>query len=91
VGEPVSAEVLQALAHPSRLAILVALEAREQSAAELAATLSATEPELASHVATLRTVRLVDETGQGLLRTTTGGWAAIAAHLRDLQDGAQDG
>jgi DNA-binding transcriptional ArsR family regulator len=89
VGEPVSAEVLKALAHPSRLAILVALEAREQSAAELAATLSATEPELASHVATLRTVRLVDETAHGRLRTTTGGWAAIAAHLRGLQDGTK--
>ena len=90
MGEPVSAEVLKALAHPWRLAILVALEAREQSSAELAATLSATEPELASHVATLRTVRLVDETAQGRLRTTTGGWAAIAAHLGRLQDGAKE-
>jgi DNA-binding transcriptional ArsR family regulator len=90
VGEPVSAEVLKALAHPSRLAILVALEAREQSAAELAATLSTTEPELASHLATLRTVHLVEETTHGLLRTTTDGWAEVTAHLRYLQDGAQD-
>jgi DNA-binding transcriptional ArsR family regulator len=91
VGEPLSPEVLQALAHPRRLAILLALEARQQTPAELAATLSATEPELASDVATLRTVRLVDATAQGRLHTTTTGWAEIAAHLRVLQDSAKRG
>jgi DNA-binding transcriptional ArsR family regulator len=90
VDEPLSAEVLQALAHPWRLAILVALEAREQTPTELAEALEARVPELAPHLATLRTVRLVDEAPHGRLRATTTGWAGIAAHLRLLQDGSAD-
>ena len=88
VGEPVSAEVLQALAHPQRLAILVALEAEPRTPADLAALLRSTEPILASHIATLRTVRLIDATPDGRLHATTGGWHEIATHLQMLQDGS---
>jgi DNA-binding transcriptional ArsR family regulator len=87
VDEPVSADVLRALAHPLRLAALVALEARQQTTTELAAQLGVTEPELMHHLVILRGAGLVQDTApQGHLRPATGGWTMIAAHLRRLQD-----
>ena len=89
MDEPVSADVLRALAHPLRLAALVALEAREQTTTELAAQLGVTEPELMHHLVILRGAGLVqDAAARGRLRPAAGGWTTIAAHLRRLQDDA---
>jgi DNA-binding transcriptional ArsR family regulator len=92
VDDPVSADVLQALSHPLRLAALVALEARPQTLAELAATLEVSPAALIHHLGALHDLRLVADDGrQGRLRAAGTGWADIAAHLGRLQEDARDG
>lgn len=87
--EPVPADVLQAISHPLRLALLVALERREQSAADLATTLDVRPPAITHHLALLRRAGLVhDGAHPGTLRAAAG-WAEIAERLRRLQDGAR--
>ncbi|HWI73354.1 MAG TPA: ArsR family transcriptional regulator [Baekduia sp.] len=89
MDEPVSADVLRALSHPLRLAALVALEAREQTTAELAAHLGVPEPELMHHLVILRGAGLVEDAAtRDRMRAAGHGWATIAAHLRRLQDDA---
>ncbi|HMJ35893.1 MAG TPA: helix-turn-helix domain-containing protein [Baekduia sp.] len=85
MAEPVSANVLRALSHPVRLALLVALERDELTAAALAERLGLTPPETATQLAVLREAGLVtDGRRPGRLRTTTHGWATIDAQLRRL-------
>ena len=59
MSEPVPADVLRAIAHPLRLALLVALEDHEQAPSELATALDATEPAIAHHLAILHDAGLV--------------------------------
>jgi DNA-binding transcriptional ArsR family regulator len=87
MSEPVPADVLRAIAHPLRLALLVALEDHDQTPAELAVALNAAEPAIAEHLAVLRDARLVtDAVEPGRLRTVDG-WSEIAAALERLQPG----
>jgi DNA-binding transcriptional ArsR family regulator len=87
VDEPVSADVLQALSHPLRLAALVVLEAQPQTATEVAAALDVSPAALIHHLGTLRDLGLIVERGNGgRLFPVTQGWTEIAARLRDLQD-----
>jgi DNA-binding transcriptional ArsR family regulator len=87
VDEPLSAEVLHALAHPIRLAALLALEQRERTSAELAATLAITEPELMSHLHLLDAAGLIATTSETRrLRVRSSGWTDVARRLQQLQD-----
>jgi DNA-binding transcriptional ArsR family regulator len=87
MAAPVPADVLRAIAHPLRLALLVALEDHAQRPAELATALDAAEPTVAHHLTVLRDARLVTEADEpGLLRAVPG-WAEIVTHLQRLQDG----
>jgi DNA-binding transcriptional ArsR family regulator len=85
MAEPGSAEVLQAMAHPLRLALLVVLEQEELAADPLAARVGVSGEELAPHLALLRAAGLVrDGAAPGALRTSTGGWREIDRQLRRL-------
>jgi DNA-binding transcriptional ArsR family regulator len=87
MSEPVPADVLRAIAHPMRLALLVALEDHDQTPAELAMALNASEPAIAQHLAILHDARLVTDAAEpGRLRTVDG-WSEIATALGRLQDG----
>jgi DNA-binding transcriptional ArsR family regulator len=87
MSEPVPADVLRAIAHPLRLALLVALEDHDQTPAELAVALNAAEPAIAESLTVLRDARLVtDAVEPGRLRTVDG-WSEIAAALERLQPG----
>jgi DNA-binding transcriptional ArsR family regulator len=90
VDEPLSADVLHALAHPVRLAALTALEERERPPAELAAALGVPEPVLMSHLHVLDAAGLVttsSETRHVRVRST--GWADVARRLQQLQDDSE--
>jgi DNA-binding transcriptional ArsR family regulator len=87
MSEPVPADVLRAVAHPLRLALLVALEDREQAPSDLATTLDATEPAIAHQLAILHDAGLVTTAAEPGLWRTVDGWAEIAATLQRLQDG----
>jgi DNA-binding transcriptional ArsR family regulator len=90
VDEPVSEEVLTALAHPLRVAALVALEGRDRTPADLAEALGVREPVLMEHLHQLDTAGLVTVAyDTGLIHARTGGWSAIAAQMRRLQEGSQ--
>lgn len=92
MDEPLSAEVLHALAHPLRLATLVAVEDRESAPDELATALDVSEPELMEHLHVLDAAGLVDiDTGTGGVRARSDGWGLVAARLARLQEGARDG
>jgi DNA-binding transcriptional ArsR family regulator len=85
MAESVPGPVLGALAHPLRLALLVALEQREGTPAELAAATRATEPAVEQALAVLHDAGLVTSgTRRGALRTTGQGWAEVAARLTAL-------
>jgi DNA-binding transcriptional ArsR family regulator len=85
MSEPVPADVLRAIAHPLRLALLVALEDHEQAPSELATALNATEPAIAYHLAFLHDAGLVTITTERGQWRTINGWAEIAASLQRLQ------
>lgn len=87
MSEPVPADVLRAVAHPLRLALLVSLEEYEQAPSELAATLNTTEPVIAHHLAILHDAGLVTNTTDPGLWRTIDGWSEITATLQRLQDG----
>jgi DNA-binding transcriptional ArsR family regulator len=87
MSEPVPADVLRAIAHPMRLALLVALEDHEQAPSELATALGVAEPTIAHHLAILHDAGLVTATVEYDLWRTISGWAEIAASLQRLQDG----
>jgi DNA-binding transcriptional ArsR family regulator len=90
MAEPASAEVLHALSHPLRLAVLVVLEQGELDAERLAQRVGVRTEELASHLAMLRDAGLVrDGAAPGQLRTSTGGWAEIDRQLRRLAASAE--
>jgi predicted transcriptional regulator len=92
MAEPVSAAVLQAVAHPLRLALLVALDAADRTPAELAATLATPPATLAPHLARLRETGLItDAATPNHLTVTTRGWTEIATRLGTLQDGRPTG
>jgi DNA-binding transcriptional ArsR family regulator len=86
VSEPVPADVLRAIAHPLRLALLVALEEHEQAPSELATALNATEPTIAYHLAILHDAGLVTISPEPGHWSTIHGWASIAASLQRLQE-----
>jgi DNA-binding transcriptional ArsR family regulator len=86
VSEPVPADVLRAIAHPLRLALLVALEEHEQAPSELGTALNATEPTIAYHLAILHDAGLVTTTTEPGRWRTIEGWTEIAAKLQRLQD-----
>jgi DNA-binding transcriptional ArsR family regulator len=87
MSEPVPVDVLRAIAHPLRLALLVALEEHEQAPSELAMELDATEPAIAHHLAILYDARLVTTSVESDRWRTIPGWAKIATSLQRLQDG----
>jgi DNA-binding transcriptional ArsR family regulator len=86
MSEPVPADVLRAVAHPLRLALLVALEDHEQAPSELATTLNAAEPTIAHHLAVLHDAGLVTTATQPGQWRTVEGWTEISASLQRLQD-----
>lgn len=89
MAEQRSAALLRALAHPLRLAALVALEERERTAAELATVLEVAPDALAEHLAELAAAGLVTGgAGDEPLRSVGRGWIEIDARLRQVQDGA---
>jgi DNA-binding transcriptional ArsR family regulator len=87
MAAPVPADVLRAIAHPLRLALLVALEDHEQAAAELATAVDATEPSVSHHLGILHDAGLVTDGSAPGLHRTVPGWAEIATRLGALQDG----
>jgi DNA-binding transcriptional ArsR family regulator len=88
MAEPVSADVLKALSHPVRLAMLVALEQQELTAPELAKRIGVPARAGAPHLEALRGAGLVLDGGQpGHVRTSAKGWAAIERQLRRMQAG----
>jgi DNA-binding transcriptional ArsR family regulator len=88
MAEPVSADVLRALSHPVRLAMLVVLEQGELTAPQLAERVGVSAPDGAPHLDVLRRAGLVlDGDRPGHLRTSTDCWAAIDRQLRRLQGG----
>jgi DNA-binding transcriptional ArsR family regulator len=92
MAEPVSANLLRALAHPARLAMLVTLEQGELTVAELAARVEVPEPEGAAHLEALRGAGLVVAGERaGTVRASTHGWAEIAARLGRLERGEPGG
>jgi DNA-binding transcriptional ArsR family regulator len=92
MAEPVSGPVLAAIADPLRLMILVALEARQQTVAELAAAMGTPEPEVERAIAVLYDAGLVrGGDGPGRLRATGRGWLEIARRLRTLDRESRDG
>lgn len=91
MDEPLSPEVLHALANPLRLAALVALEERGRAPADLAAALGVGEPELMEHLHLLEAGGLVEvDSGTGTVQTRSAGWTEIVAQLARLQHDAGD-
>jgi DNA-binding transcriptional ArsR family regulator len=86
MSEPVPADVLRAVAHPLRLALLVALEDHAQATSELATTLDAAEPAIAHQLAILHDAGLVTTAPELGQWRTVDGWAEISASLQRLQD-----
>ena len=86
MSEPVPADVLRAVAHPLRLALLVALEDHEQTPAELADTLNATEPTVAHQLSILHDAGLAAAADEPDRWRTVDGWAEIATALERLQN-----
>jgi DNA-binding transcriptional ArsR family regulator len=92
MAEPVSGPVLRAISDPLRLTLMVALEARELTVAELAVALRVDEPAIERAVAVLHDAGLVRAgAAPGRLRATGGGWAEIARRLRALDRESRDG
>jgi DNA-binding transcriptional ArsR family regulator len=87
MAEPVSAQLLHAVAHPLRLALLVELEQHgERSPAELAGVLGADRETVDGHLATLRAAGVVvDDAVPGRVAAVGGGWSEIAARLHALE------
>jgi DNA-binding transcriptional ArsR family regulator len=86
MSEPVPADVLRAVAHPLRLALLVALEDHPRAPSELATALNAAEPAIAHHLALLHDAGLVTTATEPGQWRTVAGWAEISASLQRLQD-----
>jgi DNA-binding transcriptional ArsR family regulator len=84
--EPVPEQLLTAVAHPLRLAILVELEEHgERTPAELAGALGVERGVLEQHLAVLRDAGVVvDDAVPGRLSTPSAGWIELAARLRAL-------
>jgi hypothetical protein len=91
MDEQISAEMLRAVAHPVRLAALVALERGKRPGPELAAALGVSAEALAEHLAELAAAGLIVGGGgdHGALRPAARGWAELAERLRRLQAGAR--
>lgn len=84
MAEPPSGPVLAAIADALRLALLVALERRPSTPAQLAAQTQATEPAVEQALAALHDVGLVTTKtvdGARVFRTTGRGWADVAGAL----------
>jgi regulatory ArsR family protein len=84
MAEPVPAPVLAAIAQPLHLALLVALEGRPSSPAELAVATRVAEPSVEQALAVLHDAGLVTTTGN-VFRATGRGWADVAGALRALE------
>lgn len=87
-SEPVPAHVLEAVAHPLRLAVLVALDGREGTPAELAAVTGAPEPAVERALGVLSDSGLIasGRKRRGALRATGRGWTEIAQRLKALEE-----
>jgi DNA-binding transcriptional ArsR family regulator len=87
MAEPVSAQLLHAVAHPLRLALLVELEQHgERSPAELAGALGVDGATVEPHLATLHAAGLITaDAVPGRVAATGGGWIEVAARLRSLE------
>ena len=83
MAEPVSAAVFAAISDPLRLALLVALERRPSTPAELAAVTSTREPVVERALSVLHDAGLVTTAGGGdrRFRTTGRGWSDVAGAL----------
>lgn len=91
VDEPLSTEVLHALAHPVRLAMLRALEDRDLTPTALATALGVPEPELMAHLHLLDAAGLTTTTPTHHIHVRSGGWTAVARRLQQLQDDSARG
>jgi DNA-binding transcriptional ArsR family regulator len=80
--------VLEAIAHPLRLAVLVALDQREGTPAELAAATGAPEPAVERALGVLSDAGLIASSRKrrGALRATGRGWTEIARRLQVLEE-----
>jgi DNA-binding transcriptional ArsR family regulator len=86
MAEPVSANLLRALSHPVRLAMLIELERGELTARELAERVGVPPADGDAHLDALRAAGLVLKGERpGHVRTSADGWAAIDRELRRLQ------
>lgn len=91
MDEPLPVEILHAVAHPLRLAALVALEAEERDPSALAAALGVDEPLLMEHLHVLDAAGLVTIAyDTHVVSVRAPGWGAIAARLARLQEGSKD-
>jgi predicted transcriptional regulator len=70
---------------PLRMAMMVALEERERSLDDLAASFGLTRGACLEHVGRLLSVGVIAERDDGDLHVTSTGWAGIVAQLEDLQ------
>lgn len=87
--DPLSYEVLHALAHPLRLSALVALEERERTPSELAEVLGITEPRLMQQLHVLDSAGLISSSQKtGRLRVRGQGWRVVADRLAQLEKAA---
>lgn len=84
------ARIAKALAHPSRLMILEALEARERCVCELTALVGADQSTVSKHLAVLKQAGLVEDRKQGVLayyrvkiRCLKGFWQCLEAVLSE--------
>lgn len=80
-------EVLKALAHPTRRAILRLLREREMSAGEIASHFDLTKPTLSGHFNELRDAGLVDVQRQGTSLIYRLNASVLEEALMELMDG----
>jgi ArsR family transcriptional regulator len=80
-------EVLKALAHPTRRAILRLLREREMSAGDIAAHFDLTKPTLSGHFNELREAGLVDVQRQGTSLIYRLNASVLEEALLELMDG----
>jgi DNA-binding transcriptional ArsR family regulator len=85
MAEPVPPDVLRAIAHPLRLALLVALEDHEQASTDLATALNAAESTVIEQLEILRDAGLVTATSEPQRWSTVSGWGEISAAFERLQ------
>ena len=80
----VALEVLRAVAHPVRLAILAECEGRGRTLADIAGHVGVSRPSARQHVGVLIDAGLLDDR-EGVLVSTSAGWADVLLALERLR------